>query len=416
MLFFKECKKVARSLSFWIYCIILALMFFTNYYSDSKYYEGPPSAYEQDYGTKAVEDPELIMDGAINALMGEFASNRYICYPVGFYKAVSLDESDREMVEKYIQELTGTNHEGIAEFMDEAQINYVEHGLSTYPEYVFNTMIVDKNVSYDRFVEIMGAIDDILGGGSFYAVDSLASNFALVPMTYEEALKEYEDSITEDTMTGALSRLFCDYTGIDLALIPVFVAAAFTAADRRRRMTELVYSRKISSLRLTFTRYAALVTTMFIPVLITMIIAAVQASVVYSGEELKMHFMFTTPVFWLLPEIMVVTAVGMLLTEIFSAGIAIAVQGVWAFLSLMSGSNNLYGDITKFGLMCRHNTLYHRSAFMETYNDFVFNRIFYMLLALVLVCAAAYVYNLKRGGRFNGIRLFGEGGILRRKA
>ena len=416
MLFFKECKKVARSLTFWIYCIILALMFFTNYYSDSKYYEGPPSAYEEDYGTKVVEDPELIMDGAINALMGEFASNRYICYPVGFYKAVSLDESDREMVEKYIQELTGTNHEGIAEFMDEAQINYVEHGLSTYPEYVFNTMIVDKNVSYDRFVEIMGAIDDILGGGSFYAVDSLASNFALVPMTYEEALKEYEDSITEDTMTGALSRLFCDYTGIDLALIPVFVAAAFTAADRRRRMTELVYSRKISSLRLTFTRYAALVTTMFIPVLITMIIAAVQASVVYSGEELKMYFMFTTPVFWLLPEIMIVTAVGMLLTEIFSAGIAIAVQGVWAFLSLMSGSNNLYGDITKFGLMCRHNTLYHRSAFMETYNDFVFNRIFYMLLALVLVCAAAYVYNLKRGGRFNGIRLFGEGGILRRKA
>lgn len=235
-------------------------------------------------------------------------------------------------------------------------------------------------------------------------------------MTYEEALKEYEDSITEDTMTGALSRLFCDYTGIALALIPVFVAAAFTAADRRRRMTELVYSRKISSLRLTFTRYAALVITMFIPVLITMIIAAVQASVVYSGEELKMYFMFTTPTFWLLPEIMVVTAVGMLLTEIFSAGIAIAVQGVWAFLSLMSGSNNLYGDITKFGLMCRHNTLYHRSAFMETYNDFVFNRIFYMILALVLVCTAAYVYNKKRGGKFNGIRLFGEGGILRRKA
>ncbi|MBP7188235.1 MAG: ABC transporter permease [Ruminococcus sp.] len=416
MLFLKECKKVARSLTFWIYCIILALMFFTNYYSDVRYGESRPSAYEQDYGTKVVEDPDLIMDGAINSLMGEFASNRYICYPFGYYKAVSLKDNDRNEVEKLIQELTGTDHEGISEFMDEAQVNYVEHALSTYPEYVFNTMIVDKNVSYERFKEIMGEIDDILGGGSFYAVDSLAFNFSRVPMTYEEALKEYEDSITEDTMTGALSRLFCDYTGIDLALIPVFVAAAFTAADRRRRMTELVYSRKISSLRLTFTRYAALVTTMFIPVLITMIIAAVQASVVYGGEELKMHLMFTTPTFWLLPEIMVVTAVGMLVTEIFSAGVAVAVQGVWAFISLMSGSNELYGDITKFGLMCRHNTLYHRSAFMETYNDFVFNRIFYMILALVLVCAAAFIYNLKRGGRFNGIRLFGKGGILRRKA
>ena len=416
MLFFKECKKVARSLSFWIYCIILALMFFTNYYSDSKYYEGPPSAYEQDYGTKVVEDPDLIMDGAINALMGEFASNRYVCYPFGYYKAVSLKDNDRNEVEKLIQELTGTDHEGIADFMDEAHIHYIEEGFRNYTQYIFDTMVVDKSVSYERFKEIMGEIDDILGGGSSYAVDSLAFNFSRVPMTYEEAVKEYEDSITEDTMAGALSRLFCDYTGIDLALIPVFVAAAFTAADRRRRMTELVYSRKISSLRLTFTRYAALVTTMCIPVLITMIIAAVQASIVYSGEELKMHFMFTTPVFWLLPEIMVVTAVGMLLTEIFSAGIAIAVQGVWAFLSLMSGSDRLYGDITKFGLMCRHNTLYHRSAFMETYNDFVFNRIFYMILAIVLVCAAAYVYNLKRGGKFNGIRLFGEGGILRRKA
>ena len=39
MLFLKECKKVARSLTFWIYCIILALMFFSNYYSDMKYRE-----------------------------------------------------------------------------------------------------------------------------------------------------------------------------------------------------------------------------------------------------------------------------------------------------------------------------------------------------------------------------------------
>lgn len=412
MLFLKECKKVALSLTFWIYCVILLLMFFSNYYEDAKHEVTPPSASSQELGYKVEEDPERIMDGAVNSLMMEFAANRYVCYPFGFYKAVSLKEKDAGRVEAYLQELTGADHEGILAWIDQAETYYVDQD----QEYAFDAIPVDKSVTYDRFREIMGEIDDILGGGSDYAVNSLAFRFSRVPMTYEEAVREYEESIREDTVTDPLARLFCDYTGIGLALIPVFAAAALTAADKRRRMSELIYARRISSFRLILTRYAALVTVMFLPVLFTMIVAAVQAGVVYSGAPLKMHLMFTTPVFWLLPELMTATAVGMLVTEVFSAGAAVAVQGVWAFLSLMTGSSQLYGDITKFGLICRHNTLYHRSDFMATYPDFVFNRIFYLCLALVLAGAAAYVYDLKRGGRFHGIRLFGEGGILRRKA
>ena len=49
------------------------------------------------------------------------------------------------------------------------------------------------------------------------------------------------------------------------------------------------------------------------------------------------------------------------------------------------------------------------------HDQFVFNRIFYMLLSLAMIMLAVLIYDMKRGGRFNGIRLFGEGGILRRK-
>ena len=412
MLFFKECKKIVRSLTFWIYCILVALMFFGNYYAEAEYREtGSPEG-----GYKIVEDQEMIMDGAINELMGEFASNRYVCYPYGFIKQVKLKDSDSDKIEKYIQELTHTDHNGVMELLEEGSKGSVLYGLNEYPEYHFDTMYVDKSVSYERFKEIMGEIDDILGGGSNYNVDSLVYNYSRVPMTAEDAAKEYDIFINEDKVTGALARLYSDYTGIDLALLPVFVAAALVAADRRRRMTELVYSRKISSVRLVFTRYSALVATMFIPVLITMIIAFVQAMNIYSGESMDMTVMFTLPTFWLLPEIMIVTAVGILVTELFSSGVAIIVQFVWAFASLMKGSTELYGEIGRFDLICRHNTIGHRDIFMHNFNDFAFNRIFFIVLSLVIIGIAAYVYDLKRGGRFHGIRLFGEGGMLRRKA
>ena len=429
MLFLKECKKVARSLVFWIYCAIVALMFFTQYAADC----GPVSVGTfDDY--KIVENHDLIMERAVNTLMDEFTVNQYVCYPFGFYKSVSLKEKDDRKVEEYIQEMLGTDHAGlealleshlcgwmntdheeIEKMMEANKISSVLGLLRLSPENRFDDIAVKEGLTYERFTEIMGEIDDILGGGSNYKTDNLVYNYSGVPMEYEEALAEYNVFIGEDKITYALARLYSDYTGIDLALFPVFVAAVFTAADRRRRMTELIYTRKISSAKLVCTRYAALVTTMYIPVFITMVIALIQALVIFKGQSMDITAMFTLPTFWLLPNIMTATATGMLLTEIFSAGVAIAVQFIWAFLSLMSGSARLCGDISKFGLICRHNTIGHRDLFMQTFGDFVFNRIFFMILSLAAAAAAAYVYNLKRGGRFHGIRLFGEGGILRRK-
>ena len=430
MLFFKECKKILRSLSFWIFFVITALMLFSQYFNDGKF-----RASEYTGGYKIVENHEQIMNEAINTLMGEYTSNNYVCYPYGFYKAVSLKEKKKEKVEIYIQEMMGVDHNGIEDILEshlQAWLNTEHEGIEVYlestssdsimdffsqcPENRFDDLTVKSDLTYERFTEIMGEIDDILGGGSDFAVDALVFNYSRVDMTDEDSLKQYEAFIKYDRITYALARLFSDYMGIDLAFLPVFVSAVFVAADRRRRMSELVYSRSISSFKLVFTRYAALVVTMFIPIIVFMMIAFIQAKVVYSGEKMSMSAMFTLPTFWLLPNIMVATASGMLLTEVFSAGIAIAFQCVWAFRCLMSGSVALAGDIGKFDLICRHNSTFDRDIFMQCFNDFVFNRIFFMVISLLAVCIAAYVYDLKRGGKFNGFKLFGEGGLLRRKA
>lgn len=416
MLFFKECKKIVRSMTFWIYCIFVVLMFSTQYYPDCKHKKYEPTEYQESYGYKVVEDPELIMSGALSTLLSEYSSNRYTCYPFGFYKAVHLKENKRKKVEEYLMEITDTDSEGLKSLIDQGESVYIVEGVSEYEMKVFENIEAESEVSYDRFREIMEDIDDILGGGSEYAVDSLVYKYSLVPMTYEDALEENNTFINEDKITGALSRLFCDYAGIDLALLPVFVAVVLLTADKRHKMNELVYSRKISSFRLVLTRYTALVTMMFIPELITMAAALIQALIVYNGYTLDIAVMFTLPTFWLLPEIMVVTALGMFMTETFSSGTAILVQVIWAFLSLMSGGAELSGDIGKFDLICRHNTLSERDVFLLEQNNFVFNRVFYMILSLIIILLTVFVYNLKRGGKFNGIRLFGKGGILRHKA
>ena len=411
MLFFKECKKVIRSLTFWIYCVIIALFFITQYFEDCREPVGPP--YD---GYKIVENHDLIMEGAAEELANGFFSNRYICYPFGFYKAVRLNEKEQKVIEKALTEITGLSADELNALGDEAEEYYSYDGLHEYNEVAVNSVPVDSSLTYERFTEIMGKVDKTLGGGSSFRPDDLVIHFSLVKMTKEDAQQEYEAFASKDRVTRALARLFCDYSGIDLAILPVFVAAALAAADRRRRMNDLIYCRSISSARLIFIRYAALVVTMLVPVLLTMIAAFIQALTNYDAGSMDMGALFTIPLFWLIPNIMEATAAGMLLTEVFSAGTAILVQFVCWFLSVLTGSAALTGRISMFTLVCRHNSLFDREAFMLCRNNFIFNRIFYMVLSLVMVILTVIVYELKRGGRFNGIRLFGKGGILRRKA
>ena len=126
--------------------------------------------------------------------------------------------------------------------------------------------------------------------------------------------------------------------------------------------------------------------------------------------------MFTLPTFWLLPILMCTTAAGVLITEIFSAVTAIFAQVVIWFLTVMMSSNMLVGQIGKFTLVCRHNSAGERAAFLATRDNFIFSRFFWAAVSLVIIAAAAAVYEAKREGRFNGCKLFGEGGLLRRQA
>lgn len=405
MLFIKECRKILFSLTFVIYFVAVIAMYFTQFQNDCNETISKPSPNQEEYGMTAKEIPEILMPAATEKLVADYLSDSYIAYPIGFYKNVHLSKKKKQEMADIITEISGITKQELDSFenYEEGTFTIGEGGVPQYIEPEIPEVNIPDTLTYERFRELMNEADKIIGGGSDYSDENLIGNFSLVPKTYEDVLAEYEMFINDDKITNSYARLYCDYMGIVLAILPVFVAVSLSALDRKSRMEQLAYSRKISSVRIIFTRFAALMVTMIIPVIITAVIANVTVNKLYPDNTKDNSAFLKYAVIWLIPNIMSATAVGMFVTEITSSMLAIFVQGVWWFTSIFAGSGSLTGNIGKFTFLLRHNSLYDRNVFMNCHDDFIFNRVFFAIAALAGVMFTASVYEMKRRGVYNGL-------------
>ena len=402
MLFFKECKKIICSLTFLLYVVVIALMYGTQYGSALQAPKELPQPGQEWYGTKYEETEEIIVPAAVEQLINEYMKGDYKAYPFGLYKQVKLKEKDSARVAAIIEELTDLTRQEMDSFEDYAMGGYFasvdENGKESIvyrppvlPEYEL------KDVSYEHFKELMEQADEIIGGGSDYEVDTLISNFSGVPMTYEDAVKSYEILMADNNLTEGYLRLFCDYFGIDLAILPVFVCVSLWQQDKKNRMEALIQSREISSVKLLLTRYLALLACMMIPVLAMGLHAVSSIRGLYPELNLFFGSAIGMSALWLIPELMVVIALGALLTEVVSPLIAIFVQGAWWYMALEMKA--LTGDITKYALILRHNSLGDAALFQSQYDSCVWNRCFYFIVSVVLFAVTAFCYERKRKGK-----------------
>ena len=404
MLFLKECKKVLFSLTFLVYFLTVLAMYFTQFHSDSREALEMPVPGYSDYGMISKEIPEILMPAAVESLVSEYLSESFTAYPYGFIKYVKLTEKKKIQLAEIITEVSGITMQELDSFEGFEQGGYImdENGSFFYQEPVIPEINIPINLTYEHFRELMKEADRIIGGGSKYSDEYIVGNFSLVPQTYEDALAEYEQFINEDKITGAYARLYCDYLGIVMAVLPVFVAAALANLDKKSRMEQLAYSRQISSVKLIFTRFIALVAVMMIPLILTAVIANNMVSSLYPDYALDRFAIFRYALLWLVPNIMTAAAVGMLVTEFSSALLAIFAQGAWWFTSIFSGTGRLTGGIGKFTLVMRHNNLMKYDIFCAQWENIVFNRIFFTAISLVGVALTAFIYEQKRRGIFNG--------------
>lgn len=395
-LFLKECKQMLKCLTYYV-IVICMIMFYMSQVGDFEMLQ-KPAPNQADYGSTYSNDEAIIMQKTVDTLAIEAIKNNYITYPIGFYKVVTLNDKKKAQMDEILIEVTGMT---MAELQSEYE-RYSAEEMMTYYEFPVK---LSSNLTYEKFKSLMKEADRLLGGGSSYNETFLKAN-ARVPMTYEEALEEYEEIVERDRYTGAYARLFCDYMGIVLAILPVFMAVTRELRDRRARANEVIYSRRASSFYIIFTRYLAMLSMLLLPVILISILPTVES--VYFGFKEGITtdpFAFLKYIFgWLLPTMMAATAVGVFFTQLADTAIAILIQGFWWFASVFLGVINIKGGYG-WNLIPRHNTLGSYQVFHDNFNILVTNRITYALAAILLVIGTAILYDNKRKGK---IRLRGK--------
>lgn len=433
-LWLKECRLLLKSVTYLLFVLILVLFYATQMGSQvpddirnanpgnkpaaqqpvdamNGISASPPASPfakplpgRSSYGEKTAENPATIMPGAVQSLYLEYTDNRYASYPLGFFKAVKLDPSGQAKVAAALTEITGSTMEQLQQSFSDAAKKAAANGMPLQLGRP-GSFSFPVQVTYERFKEIMEGVEKLTGSSANYSLEHMIDSYGRSPVTYEEKLAEYNDFIIEDRITGAYARLFSDYMGIMLAFLPIFVTVFFMMRDRRAGIQELIYTRRISSFALVGARYLALIAMMIIPVLLLSLHPLIQL-MGYAGDHGMAidHFAFVKYIAaWLLPTLMVSTAVGMFLTELTDTPIAIVVQGLWWFISLNSARFIMDGG---YGaqLILRHNTVGNVQVYLEHWNTLLVNRLGYTALALALVLMTVCVVMLKRRGKLNAWR------------
>lgn len=397
-LLIKECRQTVKSLIYWLAVLVLVLDFSSQLGGLEIMSE--PKKGQEEYGFHYSKDKDVIMETTLGALLEEYSRESYATYPIGFYKSVTLSDAETHRIEEIIKEATGlAGKEEVEKAIedwyagqkqDSGQMIMVR-GMAYKPA---------DGLSYKRFVELMEEADDILGGGSNYGAGYREKN-ADLPMTYEEALEEYQTLIKKDKLSGGYARLFSDYMVIFLGIVPVFLAVTRILRDRRAQMQELIYTRKGSSLVIVGSRFLAMLVMLILPVLAISVIPLAQCISYGNTAGVPVDvFAFVKYTFgWLVPTIMAALAVGMFLTELTDTAIAVLVQGAWWFVSAFSSLGDLRGGMYGWNLMPRHNTELNWSGYHDGFAQLAANRLFYAVFALVLLAFTVVIYSQKRKGR-----------------
>ena len=377
-LFLKECRVISKSILYYIISIFVVCfaVFQLNAFKSPK-----PEPTDMYFGSKITTDKNEIENITMMSLLNEYCENNYRTYPIGFKKEVHLNDENKGKVEKTIEKYTGYSGDEIKKVMKDKT----------------KELKVKTDTDYSTFISDMKQIDTLLGGSSRYSEYSIRNTTKRA--TYEDTMEHYNRILSEDHVSSAYARSFCDYCGIELGFLPVFLAVARCIRDRKSMVSDIIYSSNASSFSIIFSRYAAVVTMMFIPVLIAALV--IDFRCIYYAQSIGVQPYYLSVMKhafgWLLPTIMFTTAVGFFFTELTGGVIGILIQGVCWFVWL----NNMKLVYVGWSFMPRFNGLGNRSLFEEIYKQLVINRVSYAAISVAVILLTVIIFNLKRTGKLN---------------
>lgn len=395
-LFTKECRQILSSLVFYIY-IVLFVLFMASQMNEVDVVSMPEPG-QQDYGYTYTIDKTAIMEGTLMDLFLDIDNSTFNTYPWGFIKTVVPNEDDLKKLTAILERCTGCNMDELTDIEYEAFQNSDSETMQDF------TIPLADDLDYDTFLTEMSKVCDIVGKGSSYEKSSFEST-TRVPMTYDQAMKSFNEICDIDHVTDSYMRLFCDYASIMLGLLPIFVMVTRCVRDKRSHVTQVIYAKSASSAKIVLSRYLANLVMVLIPVLI--LAFAMELPYIYQAHTLGVvpHYLsfLKYTVIWLIPITAWIMALSYLLAELTNGVIAVIVPALYVFFSDLA-SSILVGN-WGLKLMPRWNTFGQAGYFFQRRDELYINRLFYAGLAVLAVILTIIIYSIKRKG---GLRRRGK--------
>ena len=452
-LFRMECKKIAKSILYWVLVLALLAVSFYQYdpsvESELRRTNDPASVFytatDGNYAEERNAVPNAAMEhammiGATKLLMYNYRDNCYQYYPFGYVKEKTMSAKEQAVILQYLMELTGLSEQELAGAKDGAgdtnDTNIGDVPISGGGAFVLEPGKGDINedgqfiirpdewqyvpsdgtssetpsqssgsfeiqVSFERFKEIMAEVNGLIGRNSYFSWTMLTlyyfgNDMEDTPITERQHLEFYEG----DQVTGAFARYYCDSISLRVLFLPAFVIVDLMLRDKRRKMQGLTYPRTISSAKLICTRYAAAVCMTMLPILIlpvkSLIVLMRYCGSIGVQADALAFIKYTLA--WILPTVLLIMAISLVVTALLENYTAILLAGlIWLVgnptVDKLNGGN--YG---LFDLIIRHNTLKGYGRMMENIQMLALNRITISVIALALVGLAVFVYSKKRKG------------------
>ncbi len=445
-LFLMECRKITRSVLYWLYIAALVVTVIQNYETTvenelrqtdnpaSVFYIAENGAYANNTDKLSEDAEHTMMIEATERLIDNYRSNSYEYYPFGYVKRKTLSEKEQAEILLYLTELTGLDEPSIigtdenrdpediqisgggAYVLNPGQGGTFENGqFIAEPEdweYIENNSGLSQSkensgrgfeiqVTFDRFKEIMDLVNNLIGRNSYFSWTMLSmyyypNDMQDNPITEQQHREFYE----KDHVTGAFARYFCDSISIIVLCLPAFVIIDLLLKDKRCKMNPLIYPRTESSARIIITRFEAVSCMIMLPVLI-LPVKSVLTLVLYC-RNVGIHasiLAFAAYIFaWIFPTVLLVVSIALLVTVLTENYSAVLFAGlIWLFcrpsVDKLAGGN--YGI---FDLIIRHNTLKGYERMMENIQMLILNRVLVSVIAILFVGFAIMIYDAKRKG------------------
>ncbi|GFI23911.1 hypothetical protein IMSAGC011_02701 [Lachnospiraceae bacterium] len=449
-LFFIECKKILKSIVFWIFALILFVTFFMHYGNMAKdeimqahnpsslFYSDPNNEYTPEQrGLSNANEQEMMMLLATKKLLFCYTENLYEYYPFGYVKEKIMSDREQYIVLQYLEELTGLDEQAIngvgsisaSENSEEIEISgggafilepgkgstnnggqfiiepedweYIEKSTITQNENLNVNDELTIQVSFERFKEIMDSVNKMIGKNSYFSWTMInlyygESDMADDPIT----LTQHNEFYYKDKITGAFARYYCDSISLALLWLPAFVVVGIMIKDKRHKIQDLIYTRSLSGHKLILARYFACIVLMMIPVLLLPLKSFFDLMLYAKSAGFQID-MLAFPKYilgWILPTILFVSSLTLLLTILAENYIAILIVGIMWLLGRPSVGKLNGGNYELFDLVIRHNTLKGYGRMMQNINVLVANRVLMVLMSIILLGLSIYVCQVKQRG------------------